>query len=161
MFYNLIYRSPLWLTNKKANRNIKVLVLGSILYISMYAFLQTKYSNISFLENYKKYIYHIFVSDLSTVSVQMYFQNTNTKNKRKTKTQKKSKKLQIKKKKPQLNYKPLENKQDSLIKPLQNTQNTLLNTVKDTTLVKDINSEKDTIIDIPIYVPNNVNIESV
>ncbi|MCJ7637817.1 MAG: hypothetical protein MUO21_10040 [Nitrososphaeraceae archaeon] len=94
MFYNLIYRSPLW--GKKINsqdRNIRVLVAGTVLYIGMYVLLQSKYADIvPQLQNYKKYIYHIFISDLATVSVQMYFtDNVLNKNKNKKKKLRKNK----------------------------------------------------------------------
>ncbi|AYV77027.1 MAG: hypothetical protein Barrevirus8_13 [Barrevirus sp.] len=112
MFYNLIYRSPLWA--KAKDRNIRIFVLGTILYIVFFLYLQSKYNK---LQNYKKYIYYIFVTDFLVMSLYMsyseYFKTKDKKvNKMKTKTKKK-KETKSKNNGPSLpnqNRRPMSNK---------------------------------------------------
>ncbi|ARF09668.1 hypothetical protein Indivirus_2_47 [Indivirus ILV1] len=138
MFYNLLYRSPLWGKVRSQDRNIRIIVAGTILYVVSYLLLQTKYVNdISQLQNYKKYIYHLFASDFTIVMIQMRFSH-DKKIKRKLKNPKPKKmKLSFDKFIPMNNY-------------LQNHQND-----EHIPVIKKKQTDLESDIQIPIYRPIN------
>ena len=93
MLYNLLYRSPLWSKLDNSDRNIRILVLGTILYVVAYFASNSQYlSQVSILEKYKKYLLYLAAADFATTSAQMFFSEPSKKN------NKKNKKKQIKKK---------------------------------------------------------------
>ncbi len=90
----------MWGNINSYDRNIRIFVAGTILYVVAYLLLQSKYTNnIPQLQNYKKYIYHVFASDLSTVLIQMKF-GQDKKDKKNKKKSKKNIKKNMKKNKP-------------------------------------------------------------
>lgn len=147
MFYNLIYRSFLW--NKDKNRNIKVLVTGTILYIAAYFSLNSQYMNeIELIQKYKKYFYHIIAVDFATTVSQMFFTSPEKPKKRIQKKTKKSKnnRWQLPLLNPNINneLKPVKKE---LIKPVQPS----IPVYADEKVEKQIEEQYN----IPIYKPQN------
>ncbi len=92
MIFNAIYRLPIWKTLDTNSRNIRVLVLGLILYIIIYTIMYTKYvDEIEIIKNYRQYLYYIVSIDLVITSA-FIFSNDKPNNKKSKKTKKKVKK---------------------------------------------------------------------
>lgn len=155
MFYNLIYRSPLWGNINSYDRNIRIIIAGTILYVGTYLLLQSKYTNnIPQLQNYKKYIYHVFVSDFTTMMIQMKFGHDKTDQKNKKKSKKNKRNMKMKK---QFQHLPLLNhsqnsQQSQLENKKQNDENSVSLPIYNGHGQKNQDSiESD--ISIPIYRP--------
>lgn len=88
MFFNAVYKLPIWKNIDNKSRNIRLLVLGAVFYVIVHSFLYSKYvENIELIENNKKYLYYLMIIDLGSVGLLM-FMNDSKKIKKK-KTQKK------------------------------------------------------------------------
>ena len=165
MFFNIAYRLPIWKDIDDKSRNIRILILGVILYVILHSFIYSTYVNgNNFILNKRKYIYYLIGSDIIIALLFMYLLASDEKpNKKKKKIKQKTKPKQIK-----LQEQPLQPLPPVLDKPLQP-----LPPVPDKPLQKneqnDIESlgipiytdviENNQIIeqdqDLPIYSPNN------
>jgi hypothetical protein len=85
MFFNAVYRLPIWKKLDNKTRNLRLLILGAILYIAVHSLIQSKYlESDELVKNYKHYLYYITAIDLVIVGIFMYLQN-NSDNKKKLK----------------------------------------------------------------------------
>jgi len=65
MFFYALHKSSLWKKISKKNRNIRIFITGSIIYIIIHSYLYSKYINeYKFINNYRKYIYFLILVDL-------------------------------------------------------------------------------------------------
>lgn len=89
MFYNVAYRFPIWNDLDDKSRNARILVLGTILYIIVYSFIYSKYTDdIEIIQKYRSYLYYILAIDLIIIALLMF-----TKKPKKKKNKKKNQKL--------------------------------------------------------------------
>lgn len=73
MFFNGVYRLPIWKNIDTKSRNIRMLILGAILYIVVHSFISSKYvENISFIVDNKHYLYYLAAFDLAIVGIMMF-----------------------------------------------------------------------------------------
>jgi len=117
MFFNTVYKLPIWKNLDKKSRNIRFLIFGSILYIIVHSFINSNYVNdIEIIQNYKHYLYYLILTDLCVVSMRMALSDDNLPKK------KKQKKIQKNKNLLQFNpqYLALLKQQSDLLKQQQN-----------------------------------------
>lgn len=73
MFINTVYRLPIWYDIDTKSRNIRILILGIILYIITHSFIYSKYvDNYQMVLNYRNYIYYLIALDLTIVGFLMF-----------------------------------------------------------------------------------------
>lgn len=85
MLYNILYNSALWKKLDTKSRNIRIMVLSSVLYVIILSFLYSKYvEDIEIINNYKAYIYYIMICDLIVYCGRMFIADEK-KNKKKKK----------------------------------------------------------------------------
>lgn len=64
MLFNAIYRLPIWKNIDKSTRAIRLFVIGLIIYIILYIYLNSSFSdNLQLIKAYKDYIYYLFAVD--------------------------------------------------------------------------------------------------
>lgn len=84
MFFNAVYRLSIWEDLDNKSRNIRLLVLGAILYIIVHSFIYSNYvQSIDIIQKYRNYLYYLIGIDLSLVGVLMFTENTKNSNKKK------------------------------------------------------------------------------
>ncbi|QKF93702.1 hypothetical protein QKU48_gp0244 [Fadolivirus algeromassiliense] len=89
MFFNIIYKSPIWKSIDTKSRNMRILVMGSIFYVIVHSFIYSKYvESIEFVENYRKYLYYLMVIDLASTGLLMFL--SDDKKQKKSKNMKKN-----------------------------------------------------------------------
>lgn len=73
MFFNAIYRLSLWKDLDNKSRNIRILILGAVLYIIIHSFIYSNYvESIEIIEQYRDYLYYLIGIDLIFVGIQMF-----------------------------------------------------------------------------------------
>lgn len=84
MFYNVVYRLPIWTNIDSKSRNLRLIVLGTILYIIVHSFIYSKYVDDYkiILEN-RKFLYYLIAIDLSIVVILMFLNFSISDNKKK------------------------------------------------------------------------------
>lgn len=98
MFFNAVYKLPIWKNIDSKSRNIRLLILGATFYIILHSFLYSKYvEDIELIENNKKYLYYLMVVDLASVGLLMFMNDSKQpkKGKSKNKQSKKNNKQPI------------------------------------------------------------------
>ena len=96
MFFNAIYRLSLWKDLDNKSRNIRLLVLGAILYIIVHSFVYSNYvKSIEIVQQYRTYLYHLIGMDLVLVSAQMFMESDKVSKKNKKTKNKKNKKIML------------------------------------------------------------------
>lgn len=74
MFYNLVYKLPIWIDIDSKSRNIRLIVLGTILYILIHSFIYSNYvNNYEFILDNRKYLYYLIAFDLTIITTLIYF----------------------------------------------------------------------------------------
>ena len=59
MIFNAIYRIPIWNNLNKQDRALRLFIVGMVLYIVLYFYLNSSYSdNLQLIKEYKDYIYY-------------------------------------------------------------------------------------------------------
>jgi hypothetical protein len=98
MFFNIIYRSPIWQNLEANTRNIRILILGSIFYIIIHSFIYSRYVNAyQMVLNYRKYIYYLIMCDLAIVGLMIFLFTDSQQNKKEKQLIKKKNKKKKKK----------------------------------------------------------------
>ena len=147
MFFNTIYKFPIWNDLDKKSRYIRVLILGVILYVASYSFLNSNYvNNISFVQDYKHYLYYLIGVDLCTISTIVAFDDKVNKPK-----PKKIKLLKGNTQKAKLLSMLLKNKQQLLQKPNPPQYQQPVVPQYQQPIIPDI--------DIPVYGQNNIDVD--
>jgi len=86
MFFNTVYKLSLWKNIDSKSRNIRLLILGATFYIILHSFLYSKYvEDIELIENNKKYLYYLMVTDLASVGLLMFMNDSKKPKKGKSK----------------------------------------------------------------------------
>ena len=74
MIFNSIYRLPLWNNLNKQDRALRLFVVGLVLYIVIYLYLNSTYSdNLQLIKGYKDYIYYLIAFDTILFVLTFYF----------------------------------------------------------------------------------------
>lgn len=88
MFYNLVYRSPLWKSLDHNSRNLRVVIAGTVFYIGMHYYIYSNYvDSYQLILDYRKYIYYLFFIDLIVLLLFMFLIDDNKKVVKKKKKQ--------------------------------------------------------------------------
>ena len=86
-----LYISPLWKKLDQKSRAIRILLLGTVIYVVLYSILYSKISNIlSTLTSYRKYLYFIATTDF-ILTFSNFYKNYNFIDKKKKKKKKNKK----------------------------------------------------------------------
>jgi hypothetical protein len=85
MFFNSIYSFPIWKKLDPKNRMIRLFIIALILYIILYAYLYSKFTqNIQIVNNYRQYLFYLAAIDLVVFMRNIFNMKSNKKkNKRK------------------------------------------------------------------------------
>lgn len=84
MILNAIYRLPIWYNLNKQDRVLRLFVVGLVLYIALYFYLNSTYSdNLQLIKSYKDYIYYLICIDLILFVYTFYTDDTKRKKRNK------------------------------------------------------------------------------
>lgn len=65
MIFSAIYRLPIWNNLNKQDRSLRLFIVGMVMYIVLYFYLNSSYSdNLQAIKEYKDYIYYLFSLDI-------------------------------------------------------------------------------------------------
>lgn len=83
MIFNAIYRIPIWNNLNKQDRALRLFIVGMVLYIVLYFYLNSSYSdNLQLIKEYKDYIYYLISLDI-LLFVYTYYTDDSVKRKKK------------------------------------------------------------------------------
>lgn len=84
MIFNAIYRLPIWNNLNKQDRSLRLFIVGMVLYIVLYFYLNSSYSdNLQMIKDYKDYIYYLISLDIILFVYTFYSDDSSKKKKKK------------------------------------------------------------------------------
>lgn len=77
MFYFIVSRIPM-ISNVDEGKFLRIFIIGTICYVILHAFLYSKYNeNISFITNYRSYLYYLWAADIVLTGILVKFFGSN------------------------------------------------------------------------------------
>lgn len=146
MFFNGIYRLQIWNDIDSKSRNVRLLILGAVVYIIIHSFINSKYvDHVDLITNNKFYLYYVMAIDLAFVGIMMLFEsdkpNKKKKKKKNSKMHKRWQQIQLQ----QMQLQKWREMQQRLIN--QNYNNNKVN--------NNNNNDDNASVQIPIYENNH------